>query len=84
MARHSIFSRLSSAGKRTCLGRLAQLAVESLNGIGGVDQPIHLLGVLEIDAEIGQVGSPELGDFWVFLVPVLPQKGNRCHRPVEQ
>lgn len=26
------------------LGHLAQLAVETLNGVGGVDQPAHLLG----------------------------------------
>ena len=54
-------------------GYLAQLAVKALNGIGGVDQSAHLLGVLEICAEIGPVGPPGLGDFRVFLVPALPK-----------
>ena len=49
-------------------GHLAQLAIEALNGVGGVDQPAHLLGVLEIGAEIGPVDPPGLGDFRVFLV----------------
>ena len=40
------------------LGHLAELAVETLNGVGGVDQPAYLLGVLEVGAEIGPVGTP--------------------------
>ena len=55
------------------LGHLAQLAVETLDGIGGIDQPAHLLGVLEIGAEIGPIGPPGLGDFRVFFVPALPK-----------
>ena len=34
------------------LGHLAQLAVEALNGIGGIDQPPDLLGVLEVGAQV--------------------------------
>ena len=49
------------------LGHLAQLAVKALNGIGGVDQPAHLLGILEAGAEIGPVGPPGLGIFGYFL-----------------
>ena len=41
------------------------------NHIGGADQPAHLLGILEVGAEIGPVGPPGLGDFRVFLVPAL-------------
>ena len=52
---------------------LAQLAVKSFNGISGVDQAPYLLGILEVGAEIGPVGSPGLGDFRVFLVPALPK-----------
>ena len=33
-------------------GHLAQLAVEALDGIGGVNQPPHLLRVLEIGAQV--------------------------------
>ncbi len=55
------------------LGHLTQLAVKPLNGLGGVDQSAHLLGVLEIGAEIGLIGLPGLGDFWVFLVPARPK-----------
>ena len=54
------------------LGHLAQLAVKSLNGVGGVDQAPYFLGILEVGAEIGPVGSPGLRDFRVFLVPALP------------
>lgn len=53
------------------LGHLAQLAVEPLNGVGGIDQPLDLLGILEIGARIGPVGSPGLGYLRIFLVPVL-------------
>ena len=56
---------------RLGLCHLAQLAVKSLNGIGGVDQPAYLLGILEVGTEIGPVGTPGLGDFRVFLVPAL-------------
>ena len=52
---------------------LAQLAVKSFNGVSGVDQASYLLGILEVGAEIGPVGSPGLGDFRVFLVPALPK-----------
>ena len=55
------------------LGHLAQLAVETLNGVGGVDQSAHLLGVLEIGAEVGPVGPPGLGDFRVFFVRDSPK-----------
>ena len=55
------------------LGHLAQLAVETLNGVGGVDQAPYLLGILEVGTEICPVGSPGLGDFRVFLVPALPK-----------
>ena len=40
------------------LGYLAQLAVETLNGVGGVDQPVHYLEVLEICVGIGPIGLP--------------------------
>lgn len=40
------------------LGHLAQLPVEALNGIGGVDQPPYLLRVLEVGAQIGPVFLP--------------------------
>ena len=56
---------------RLGLCHLAQLAVKSLNGIGGVDQPAYLLGILEVGAEISPVGTPGLGDFRVFLVSAL-------------
>ena len=32
------------------LGHLTKLAVEALNGIGGVDEPPHLLRILEVGA----------------------------------
>ena len=53
------------------LGRLAQMAVEALNGVGGEDQPAHLLGVLEVGTQIGPVGPPGLRNFRAFLVPAL-------------
>ena len=52
------------------LGHLAQLAIESLNGVGGADQPAHLLGELEISAEIGSARPSGSGIFQIFLVPV--------------
>ena len=58
---------------------LAQLAVKSFNGVGGIDQAPYLLGILEIGAEIGPVGSPGLGDFRVFLVPALPKGVQSVH-----
>lgn len=48
-----------------------QLAIEALDGVGGADQPPHLLRILEIGADVGPVVPPGLGDFGVFLVPVL-------------
>ena len=52
---------------------LAQLAVEALDGIGGVNQPPHLLRVLEIGAQVCPVVPPGPGDFRIFPVPVLPE-----------
>ena len=40
------------------LGYLAQLAVEALNSIGGIDQPPDLLGILEVGAQVGPVVPP--------------------------
>ena len=40
------------------LGHFAELPVEPLNGVGGVDPPPHLLRVLEVGAEIGPVFPP--------------------------
>ena len=54
------FQQAIIGGKDACgLSHLAQLAVETINDIGGIDQPTHLLGVLEIGAEIGPIGPPE-------------------------
>ena len=53
------------------LGHLPELAVEALNGVGGVDQPPDLLGELEIDAQIGPILPPGPRDLGVFLVPAL-------------
>ena len=53
------------------LGYLAQLAVEALNSIGGIDQPPDLLGILEVGAQVGPVVPPGLGNFGVFFVPVF-------------
>ena len=53
------------------LSHLAQLAVETLNGIGGIDQPPNFLRVLETGAQIGPFGPPELGYLRMFLVPAL-------------
>ena len=59
---------------------LAQLAVEALDGIGGVNQPPHLLRVLEIGAQVCPVVPPGLEDFRIFPVPVLPEsvQGIQC------
>ena len=61
------------------LGHLAQLAVEALNGIGGIDQPPDLLGVLEVGAQVGPVVPPGLGNFGVFLSQCSP-KTSRASR----
>ena len=50
------------------LGHLAQLAVESLNGVGCVNQPPHFLGIFEVGAEVEPVVPPGLGNPGVFLV----------------
>lgn len=63
------------------LGDLAQMAVEALNGVGGVDEPAHLLRELEIRAQVGPVGPSGPGDFGVFLVPAFP-KGSQSGLPV--
>ena len=66
------FQQAVISGKhRFGLGHLAELAVETLNCVGGVDQPAYLLGILEVGAEISPVGTPGLGDFRVFLVSAL-------------
>ena len=75
------FQQAVIGGKdRFGLGHLAQLAVEALNGVGGVDQPPNLLRVLEIGAQVCPIGSPGLGDFRIFLVSVLPEgiQGIQC------
>lgn len=54
-------------------GDLAQLAVETLNGIGGVDQPAYLLGVLEIGAEISPVDRQDWEIFGYFLSQRSPK-----------
>ena len=64
---------------RLGLGHLAQLAVKPLNGIGGVDQPAHLLGVLKIGAEIGPARPPGLEIFGYFLSQRSP-KASRASR----
>lgn len=70
------------------LFNLAKLAVKTLNVVDGVDQLAHLLGVLEIGAEIGPVTPPGLRNLWVFsFVPLLPQEVSRgspqWYRPVQ-
>ena len=55
------------------LGRLAQLAVKALNGVGGMDQPPYLLGMLEVSTQVDPIILPELGNFRVFLVSLLPK-----------
>lgn len=45
--------------------RTAQLAIKTLNGVGGVDPIPYFLGVLQIAAEIGPIVSPGLRDFGV-------------------
>lgn len=36
---------------RLGFGHFAELSVEAFNGVGGIDQPLHRLWVLEIGAE---------------------------------
>ena len=62
------------------LGHLAQLAVKAFNGVGGIDQPPYLLGILEVGTQIGPVIPPRLGNFGVFLVPPLPKSASRASR----
>ena len=47
---------------------LAELPVEPLNCVGGIDQPADFLRVFEIGTQIRPVGPPGLGDLGVFLV----------------
>ena len=51
------------------LGYLAQLAVETLDGVGGIDDLAHLGRILEIGAQPRPVGPPGLYSFGVFLAP---------------
>lgn len=53
------------------LGHFPQLAVEVLNGVGGIDQSPDLLGALEICTQIGPVIPPGTGNLGVFLVLVF-------------
>ena len=62
------------------LGHLAQLAVEALNGIGGINQPPDLLGILEVGAQVGPVVPPGLGNFRVFFCPSVLQRTSRASR----
>ena len=48
---------------------LAELPVEPLNCVGGIDQPADFLRAFEIGTQIRPVGAPGLGDLGVFLVP---------------
>ena len=41
-----------------CLCHLAQLAVKTLNGVGGINQSPDFLGELEIGAQVGPVVPP--------------------------
>lgn len=76
------FQQTVIGGKdRRGLSHLAQLPVETLDGIGSSDQPAHLLGILEISAEIGPIIPPGSGDF-----RILPDQEARispeiAHRP---
>ena len=56
-----------------CFGHFPKLAVEALDGVGGVDQPPHLLRILEIGAEIRPILPPGLRDFGVFLIPAFSE-----------
>lgn len=48
---------------------LAELPVEPLNCVGGIDQPADFLRAFETGTQIRPVGPPGLGDLGVFLVP---------------
>ena len=62
------FQRAVIRGKdRFRLGHLPQLPIDPLNGVGGVDQPAHLLEILEIGIQIGPVDPPGLRNLEVFL-----------------
>ena len=52
---------------------LAQLAVEALDGIGGVNQPPHLLRVLEIGAQVCPVVPPGWEIFGYFRSQCSPK-----------
>ena len=62
------------------LGLLAQLTVNALNGIGGVDQPVHLLGIFETGTEMGPLGPLGPRDFWVLLTQRSPEHPGRPAR----
>lgn len=67
--------------RRICLDHLAQLTVEALNSIGGVDQPQYLLWTLEISAEIGPARPLGLKDFGYFLSQRSPKVSKQPARP---
>ena len=52
-------------------GHFPELAVKTLNGVGSIDQPPKLLGILKVGTEVRPVFPPGLGDFGIFLVPTL-------------
>ena len=55
------FQQAVVCGKhRFGLGHLAQMATETLYGVGGIDQPAYLLRVLEICTQIGPVQCPKI------------------------
>ena len=54
---------------RLGFGDLAKLAIETLNGIGRIDQPTNLLRELEIRAQIRPVFPPGSGDPGILLSP---------------
>ena len=56
---------------RFCLRHLAELPVEALNGIGGIDEPTHLLRVLEVGAEIRPVVPPGLCNLGMAVISLL-------------
>jgi len=50
----------TASNERMDSRHLPKLAVEALNGIGGIDQPPYLLGILEAGAQIGPIIPPGL------------------------
>lgn len=48
-------------------GHLAELPVETLNGVGVVNQPAHLLGVLEVGGEIRLIILPGKRNLGILL-----------------